>query len=196
MRGACSMPPKVKITREAIVEASLQIVREDGLEKLNARELAKRLKCSTQPVFRVFSCMDELKQAVYNKAEEIFNSYMVKGMNNEVPTLGVGLAYIGFAKKEKNLFKLLFMTDYFKSKSFAEIIEKQENESIIQMMVDNSELSIEYAEKLYLDLWLISHGIASLLVNNAGTFTQLDITETLTDAYYGIKEKLKEKEKI
>lgn len=43
------MPPKPKFTREELVLASLAIVGEQGVEALTARELAKRLGCSTRP---------------------------------------------------------------------------------------------------------------------------------------------------
>ena len=41
------MPPKVKITKEEIIEAALRIVRESGDEALNARNVAAALGCST-----------------------------------------------------------------------------------------------------------------------------------------------------
>ena len=44
------MPPKAKITREMIVDAAFAIAREAGAETINARTVAERLKCSTQPV--------------------------------------------------------------------------------------------------------------------------------------------------
>ena len=52
------MPPKVKFTKEEIVKASLLLVRERGADALNARELAGRLQCSTQPFFSNFETME------------------------------------------------------------------------------------------------------------------------------------------
>ncbi|MBO5790241.1 MAG: TetR/AcrR family transcriptional regulator, partial [Clostridia bacterium] len=62
------MPPKVKITKEEIVEAAMRIVRECGDEALNARNIAASLGCSTQPVFSNFATMAELRLAVIKKA--------------------------------------------------------------------------------------------------------------------------------
>ena len=39
------MPPKVKVTREQIVQAALALVRESGAQALNARAVANRLGC-------------------------------------------------------------------------------------------------------------------------------------------------------
>ena len=41
------MPPKIKITREEIVDTALNLVREAGEQALNARSIAAKLKCST-----------------------------------------------------------------------------------------------------------------------------------------------------
>ena len=45
------MPPKVKITKEDIANAALEIVRENGVSALNARAVALKLNSSTQPIF-------------------------------------------------------------------------------------------------------------------------------------------------
>lgn len=44
------MPPKVKITKKMVTEASFEIVRDSGHENLNARTIAEYLGCSTQPI--------------------------------------------------------------------------------------------------------------------------------------------------
>lgn len=41
------MPPRIKVTREAIVAAGLDIIRQQGAHALNARALAARLGVST-----------------------------------------------------------------------------------------------------------------------------------------------------
>ena len=45
------MPPKIKITKEEIVDTALNLVREAGEQALNARSIAAKLKCSTQRFF-------------------------------------------------------------------------------------------------------------------------------------------------
>lgn len=48
------MPPKAKITKNMIIDAAFQVVREAGVESINARTVAERLNCSTQPVMYHF----------------------------------------------------------------------------------------------------------------------------------------------
>ena len=58
------MPPKPKFTREEIVAAALDIVRERGLKGLTARDLGARLGASARPIFTVFENMEDLTREV------------------------------------------------------------------------------------------------------------------------------------
>ena len=58
------MPPKVKITKEEIIAAALELLRQKGLEAVNARAVAQMLGCSTQPIFSNYSSMADLQQDV------------------------------------------------------------------------------------------------------------------------------------
>ena len=56
------MPPKIKIDKDNIIKAAVQIVRERGIDALNARAVAQKLNCSTQPIFSNYDSMNELKK--------------------------------------------------------------------------------------------------------------------------------------
>ena len=51
------MPPKVKITKEMILNTVLDITREVGFEAVNARSIASKLQCSTRPIFTIISML-------------------------------------------------------------------------------------------------------------------------------------------
>ena len=48
------MPPKAKFTRDEVIQAGLNIVREHGMGALSARALGAKLGSSARPVFTVF----------------------------------------------------------------------------------------------------------------------------------------------
>ena len=54
------MAPKVKITKQDIIDKALEIVRESGDSGINARSIAAALGCSTQPIFSNFNSMEEM----------------------------------------------------------------------------------------------------------------------------------------
>ena len=103
------MPPKIRITKEEIVKAAFEIVREKGALAVNARTVASVLNCSTQPVFSNFATMDELRLAVVEKADQLCQEYVRQETERgQYPAYKAsGMAYIRFAKEEKELFKLL-----------------------------------------------------------------------------------------
>ena len=58
------MPPKVKITKKMVADASFEVVRANGHENLNARTISEYLGCSTQPVLYTFKTVDEIREAI------------------------------------------------------------------------------------------------------------------------------------
>lgn len=56
------MPAKKVITNEMIIKKSLELLNEKGINAINAREIAKSLGCSTQPIYLSFKNMEELKE--------------------------------------------------------------------------------------------------------------------------------------
>ena len=57
------MPPKPKITKNMVIDAAFEVAREAGGENINARTVAKKLNCSTQPVMYHFATIEELKKS-------------------------------------------------------------------------------------------------------------------------------------
>lgn len=178
------MPPKARISRDMIINGAFDVIRTDGAPMLNARNIAKRLNCSTQPILYYFSSMDEVKLAAYKKADDYHTSFItnVKGEYPN-PLMEIGMRYIGFAATEKELFKFLFQTDQFKGKTLAEMIDADELLSILQMISQAMSLSSEQAKALFELLFLAAHGIASLLANNGMVFDEQHIQSILADTF-------------
>lgn len=179
------MPPKIKITKDEIVSKTLNLVRENGEEGLNARSVALALNCSTQPIFSNFSGLEELQKAVTNKAYDLYLSFL----NNEVKAdkypkyKAFGMAYIRFAREEKQLFKLLFMCDR-KGKQF---IPTQDFNASVQLIMEQNGLSEEKAKLFHLEIWTAVHGIATMLATNFLDFEWDFISSMITDVYQGLK---------
>lgn len=103
------MPPRVKFTKEEIVDAALRVTREGGIGSLTARSLANELGASTRPMFTYFETMEDLRHEVHEAAKGIYKGYIEAGLANRIPFLGVGQNTIRFAREEPYLFELLFL---------------------------------------------------------------------------------------
>ena len=177
------MPPKVKVTKEDIINAAVSIVRNSGAQSINARTVAASLNCSTQPLFSNFATMEELRYAVVSVADKLYQEYTKREIESQkYPAYKAsGMAYIRFAKEEKELFKLLFMRD-----RSSEIIPTF-SKNISDMVKTNTGLSGKSAELFRLEMWAYVHGIATMMATN---YLELDtelISKMLTDAYQGLK---------
>ena len=179
------MPPKVKIIKEDIVKTAIELVRKDGEGGINARAIAATLNCSTQPIFSNFSTMEELQRATVEAAYEIYLGFLKKeAESGRYPRYkSFGMAYIRFAKEEKELFKLLFMCDR-KGAAFTPTLDF---DASTEMLMKANGITREKAELMHLEMWSFVHGIGTML---ATSFLSLDwelIGDMLTDVYQGIR---------
>ena len=179
------MPPKIKITKAEIVKTALDTVRKQGEAALNARTIAAELSCSTQPIFSNFSGMEELQKTVYAEAYEMYLGFLKNQIElKEYPTYkSMGMAYINFAKEEKELFKLLFMCD---KKGDITPPSKDFNASV-EIIMQNNGFSREIAELMHFEMWTCVHGIAVMLATSFHTPEPSLISDMLTDVYMGLR---------
>lgn len=180
------MPPKFKFTKEQIITAALDVTRKNGITGLTARGLAAELGSSAKPIFGLFQNMEEVQSEVIAAANMLYQSYIQNGMagNKYPPYKASGIAYIQFAKEEKELFKLLFMRD-----RTGEKIEenREEMRPILNIIMKNLSISEDEAYFFHLELWLYVHGIATMIATNYLEWDIEFIDKALTDAYQGLK---------
>lgn len=188
------MPPKIKITEEAIINTAIKLVQEQGMEKLNARYLAKELGCSVQPIFRVFSNMENLRETVVKKVGEMYSKYLSDSISLNDNLVGLEMAYIRFAQEEKNLFRLLHMSDRLGLSKTAEFTEVGINHEIIEAMAAMTGLTLEKSSMLYTGAFFTAHGIATMLATNHCTFTEEEIQNIMQTVFDGLLMKLRKEE--
>lgn len=180
------MPPKAKFSKEEITEAAVNIVKSEGLQALTARALGAKLGTSSSPIFTVFQNMDEVQQEVLKSANQLYQNYLEIDMKSEKypPYKSSGMAYIRFAKEEKELFKLLFMRDRSQEKLSE---NKEEIRPLIELIKQNLNINEDEAYLLHLEMWIYVHGIATMAATSYLNWDIEFINKTLTDVYTGLK---------
>lgn len=180
------MPPKYKFTREQIIDAALNLTRRSGIAALTARALAAELGSSPKPIFGLFQNMEEVQREVLKSANALYLSYLQKGMADPKypPYKGSGMAYIQFAREEKELFKLLFMRDRT-GETIAE--NREEIRPILDVIRKNLKLSEDEAYLFHMEMWLYVHGIATMAATGYLDWDMEFISRAMTDAYEGLK---------
>ena len=93
------MPPKEKVSKARVSETAFEMTREYGFSEVTARKLAERLGCSTQPIFRAYENMDELRCDLFYMSVEFFLQNMLAKKGRTPAYMGLALSYIGIFKK-------------------------------------------------------------------------------------------------
>ena len=181
------MPPKPKYTKEEIITAAFELVREAGSDALTAREVGKHLATSSSPIFTVFRDMDELRDAVRTMAKARFDAYMAVA-ENYVPAYKMrGMQWVKFATAEPQLFRLLFMqhgdgADF--DRAMGEIPFSRESD--IAIIMRDYHASREAAEHLFRQMWTYTYGLCALSAAGVCTFTEDEIAVCLGEIFRGM----------
>lgn len=179
------MPPKTKITKQDIIEKTLELLRSEGEGAINARSIAAALGCSTQPIFSNFSSMEELEESVVAAAYERYLGFLAReAASGKYPEYkSYGRAYIRFASEERELFKLLFMSD----KKGKARLDTPDFEASVKLIMKTTPLSEEKARLMHLEMWSCVHGIATMIATSFLLLEDELISQMLSDVYQGIR---------
>lgn len=163
------MPPKQTITKDMIVDAAFKIVRKNGIAALSARNIAKTLSCSTQPVYSSFKNMEMLeKEVIQMAASFVEENYLANKTQQDHNFKRIGLGYIAMAKKEKHLFDLLYMSGRVPL-DFENYIFPIDTDLLLNVMQKDAylaDLPREDLLELLGHMWIYTHGLTVLTRTN------------------------------
>ncbi|MEY8427623.1 TetR/AcrR family transcriptional regulator [Lachnospiraceae bacterium 46-15] len=172
------MPPAKKFQREDIVKAAYEIVKAEGMKDMNARRIAKELGCSTQPIYHNFNTMEELKQLVRDRIYADYVEYMAKGAKEERAYLGMGMAFIRFARDYPNFFRVLFMHE-----SGLSLIQFIQSDATGNQVLEKgqifSELDAEQQKEFHRKVMVFTYGLAVIAATQAVQLPDEEIRELL-----------------
>lgn len=180
------MPTKVKISKDKILETAFEIAKEQGIENISNRELAKRMNSSIRPIYYQFKNVDELNQALYTKIEKYFYNFLLDNMEEEIsPYKQVGINYIKFAKKEKKLFQTLFMNNNLKLNNLTSI-DNKDYLKLLKLIKQNTKINDKDIKLFHTKMWIFTHGIATLVASEAVKLSEKEINELLTQEFQAL----------
>ena len=151
-------------TREHILKAAYEVISKEGFSNFTARNIAKKMGVSTQPIYLEFKNMQDLKntllQTVYEGLEEKLFSIEHKGDK----LVDVAINYIEFSQSHNKLFTALFVEEHgggsliydYSFKHFKRIVAE------VPKCADFSEHEIKI---LHQTLWVSMTGVAALMTS-------------------------------
>ena len=192
------MPAVKKVSREAIIDAAVEVLRESGAAAINARSVAKKLGCSTQPIYLSFRSMDELKVDMTERAIELHTRHVREWLNildadgscykehSHYSSFGIG--FVKFAADEKYLFRWLYLDGVQPGQYRNDVLLSD----IIAAIVNEYGYTEELARKLHQDMAYYSYGLAIMANTGHLQLTDEEILAafrrefTALTAFYGV----------
>ncbi|MER2063263.1 MAG: TetR/AcrR family transcriptional regulator [Alkalibacterium sp.] len=168
------MPRKSKILKEHILDAALELMKEEGFENFTARRIAEYLNASTQPIYKEFQNMDDLRENLLDHIKETVKEEVFNRSSDKVDLVDVCANYIRFAKNEGTLFCALFMGRDYPSRAIHECVET----SLNRVMKEMKQLGNCEERKAFLDIiWPAIHGTAVLTAQEQISYDDETVAE-------------------
>lgn len=189
------MPPIKKFSKEKIIDVTYELLKNEGIENINVRRIAKELNGSVHLIYHNFSNMDELLNEVYKKIYIKYQDIIKNAKDDNKPYLAKGLAYIKFAYEYPEFYKIIFMQE---SKMDIEKFMMSDIETIKNVILSiNKKFDIKNEDliEFHKKIWIFTHGLASLIVTKTINFNEEKIKKILIDTvnemFIGYKERKK-----
>lgn len=185
------MAGKSIIDKETLLKVALKMVEEDGIESINARDLAKRAGISTKPIYRIYNSLDDLKSDVNDIIKKIYDEFIMKRVDIKNALITVNVAYIEFAQMHKNYFRSMFLSHNLKWTSIDNVLNEKWNQSTIINLVNKHGLTFDEAKTLFMHVWLYSNGLATLIACNELEISNKEILVRVVKIYKELSKNFK-----
>jgi len=178
------MARKETVTKQMILDAAFEMAGENGYREVTARKLASHIGCSTQPIFRVYTSMEELQEEYIEKTVAFFGEfYKDYPRLYEEPFVDLGMAYISFAGKHKHLFELLFLSQQKNRRSLYEILNGQDGNVMKEIRKATAD-GCSDSEDLFMRMWIFIHGAACMTITGDYDLSAQATARMLISTYY------------
>ena len=166
-----------KVSKDKISDAAIEVLRDGGFSAINARSVARRLGCSTQPIYLSFQSMEELKAALTERAIEMHTRRVRDSLRahegNDSRYSSYGMGFVRFAAEEKQLFRWLYLE--------GEQLGPYQNDvllpEVIDVIVEEFGYSEDVARRFHQDMIYFSYGLAILANTDHLRLTETELRE-------------------
>lgn len=168
------MPPKKRIFKEDILEASIGVIRKQSASALTVRNIAAELQCSTQPIYSEFQNLDCLKKELYKYASEKYLRFSFTNYKE------LAIAFLSFAKKEKELFKFL----YLRRRDYGEKLPDDINYTVtVELLSKNLDMDPQRAKDMHHWMQYYCYTMGVMIATDYRDLTAEEMNRELTELY-------------
>ncbi len=171
------MPAVRKVSKEQIIDAAVDVLRDDGFSAINARSVAKKLGCSTQPIYFSFRNMEELKAALTERAIQMHTQRVRDSLRihegNDSRYSSYGMGFVKFAAEEKQLFRWLYLEGEQLGPYQNDVLTSE----VISVITEEFGYEEDVARRLHQDMVYFTYGLAILANTDHLHLTEAELRE-------------------
>ena len=170
--------------KNALIKASIQILSKEGLGGLSLRRVAKKAGVSHTAPYAHFADKQALIAAISTEGyhqlyEQLTAAVETNHGNPQNLLVEVGWAYVQFALKDPELFKVMFSGVIEQEKDYPDFREISQKNfqllvGIVKTYQETGLLSPEPVDLVAVRLWSLVHGFIMLLLEGQISHTLLD----------------------
>lgn len=158
------MARKKEISKQKIFNAAYKLALHDGIDVLTARNIAKAVHCSTQPIYLEFKNMTDLRNQVLEQLAERLETTTLQRSYLDEPILDYDLSFIYFAQEAPALFKSIFVENKF-GKEFVSHVMLNLGTEKLGKQLDLHKFSDHHVRTMVINNWIVINGLANLALN-------------------------------
>ena len=171
------MPAVRKVSKEQIIDAAVDVLRDDGFSAINARSVAKKLGCYTQPIYFSFRNMEELKAALTERAIKMHTQGVRDSLRihegNDSRYSSYGMGFVKFAAEEKQLFRWLYLEGEQLGPYQNDVLTSE----VISVITEEFGYEEDVARRFHQDMVYFTYGLAILANTDHLHLTEAELRE-------------------
>ena len=171
------MPAVRKVSKEQIIDAAVDVLRDDGFSAINVRSVAKKLGCSTQPIYFSFRNMEELKAALTERAIQMHTQRVRDSLRihegNDSRYSSYGMGFVKFAAEEKQLFRWFYLEGEQLGPYQNDVLTSE----VISVITEEFGYEEDVARRFHQDMVYFTYGLASLANTDHLHLTEAELRE-------------------
>lgn len=176
--------PEQRVDKMMILDAALDLVRAEGEGALSTRAVATKAGCSVQPIYSLFTDMANLIEELYDHARLWVTDYNRRHADEGANLFEAnGFSHLRLAETETHLFHFLYLSEHMNANNIEAMFKSVALDGVVECIQELGHLPAEDAHRLYLNMIVYTHGLASMVACGA-RFEKAELVQCVDMAFH------------
>lgn len=175
--------PKQRITKEQLLDAALDLLKEQGPEAVTVTSIAARTGCSVPPVYTCWAKVSDMWRELEAQAAAKVRFLAAEKTDGQDPFRMTGHAFATVAADHPHLFRVFACRQRPEVKTLDELLQAEAYPAIAERLAQSLGTSTAAARKLHLQMLIFNVGLSTILTSCSLEMDPGEVFGQLDDAY-------------